>query len=236
SAQQTPEPEKSPKPSAATPPAGPPVLTCPQLDLKTATQPVREGVPVKFTATLVGADPKIPVAYDWYLSAGVINRGQGTPVIDVNTAGAGPNREIVANLLVGGFPPECVMTASTSVPVAGPAQKVDEFGEVKDEEETARLDRFASYIAPTDIGYVFGYGGRQSVRGFANENLRKMRTYLLKSGVSSSNLVFVDGGYRDVATFELWLVPRGAEAPRATPTVSSKDIVFPKRTPVKRKP
>ena len=36
-------------------------------------------------------------------------------------------------------------------------------------------------------------------------------------------IVVINGGYRDVNSFELWLVPQGAEAPRPTPTVSPEE-------------
>ncbi len=39
-------------------------------------------------------------------------------------------------------------------------------------------------------------------------------------GIGRDRLVIINGGYRESNSFELWLVPQGAEAPRPTPTVS----------------
>jgi hypothetical protein len=55
----------------------------------------------------------------------------------------------------------------------------------------------------------------------------------LKSGIQVERLITIDGGYREEPAHELWVVPIGAEAPRPSPTINSRDIVFPKTTPTK---
>ncbi len=214
------------------PPAAPPVAPCPKLDVRSPTPgPVKDGRPVKFTATLAGGDPKVTPIFIWTTTAGVITTGQSTPNIDVDSTGAGVDKAITASILIGGFPGECTADASFTVPVAGPAKKLDEYGSVKDEDEIARLDSFYANITPTDLAYVISYAGRTGPRGQSNSDLRRIRAHLVKAGVPAERIGAIDGGFREEITHELWLVPMGADAPRPSPTISPKDIVYPKPTP-----
>lgn len=216
----------------ANPPTAPPVSPCPKLEVRTPTaRPVKDGRPVQFTATLTGGDPKVTPIYIWSTSAGVITAGQNTPNIDVDSTGAGADKAITASILVGGFPGECTAEANTTIPVAGPAKKVDEFGAVKTEDETARLDNFMSSITPTDLAYIISYAGRTSPRGQSNADLKRIRAYLGNAGVPVERIGTIDGGFKEEITHELWLVPMGADAPRPSPTINPKDIVYPKPTP-----
>jgi len=42
--------------------------------------------------------------------------------------------------------------------------------------------------------------------------------------------VIVNGGFRENDNVELWIVPAGAEAPRATPTVQAGEVKPSKKT------
>lgn len=234
---QTPERPTPENPTAEKPhpPDQPPVDPCPKIDLKVPTQPVREGMPAKVSVALAGGDKKVAPIFDWSVSAGTINSGQGTPAIEIDTTGAGADRAIYATVLLGGLAPECVASANATFPVAGPARKVDEFGPLADEELTERVDKFLAHVTPADVAYIFAYGGRTNVRGYAAASLREIRAHALKAGVRSDRLVTMDGGYRDEAGYELWLVPIGSEAPRPSPTVNARDIVFPRSPPPVRK-
>jgi hypothetical protein len=201
---------------------------CPKIALKAPNQPVREGAPVRLTATLTGGDKKVAPIFDWSLSAGVIRSGQGTASIEVDTSGAGAERSIVATLLIGGFSGECMLSESAAVSVAGPARIVDEFGALSEEEMAARIGSFAASAPAGDQAYILAYAGRNNVRGYASSTLRQIRTVAIKAGIPGDRLVTVDGGYREQAAFEFWLVPIGAEAPAPTPSLNARDIVFPK--------
>jgi len=107
---------------------------------------------------------------------------------------------------------------------------------LKEEEENAKLEAFLSNITPSEQAFIFVYAGRNNVRGFADTEVRRLRGILLKSGISADHLVTVNGGFREEPFHELWIVPIGAEPPRATPTVNAKEIVYPKPTPPVKKP
>lgn len=214
-------------------PGTPPVSPCPKLEVHPATPvPVKEGRPVKFTATLTGGDTKVTPIFIWTTTAGFITTGQNTGTIEVDSTGAGADKTMTASILIGGFPGECVADANTTIQVIPPAKKIDEFGPVKEEEETARLDSFASSVTASDMAFVITYAGRTGPRGQSNTELKRIRAYLLSKGVvSPDRLGMIDGGYKEEITHELWVVPIGADTPRPSPTISPKDIVFPKPTP-----
>jgi len=227
---QTPPPPKTPAPTVVQPPAA--VVSCPQIQLQTASQPVREGTPLKFTAVLSGGDPAALMIFSWSISSGVLAEGQGTRAITVDTAGAGADRQIVANLLIGGLAPDSSYHATATVPVAGPAKQVDEFGDLPESEEAKHLDPLISFLTQNpDRAHIFAYAGRTNVRGYASAAVKRIKAYVVKGGIGQERISAVDGGFREKPGYEIWIVPNGAESPRSTPTVDRKDIVYPKATP-----
>ena len=232
--------DQKPPPNPPGTPAGvPPVSPCPKLEVHSTTPvPVKEGRPVKFTATLSGGDAKVTPIYIWTTTAGSIVSGQATGTLEVDSSGAGAEKTITASILIGGFPGECKADASTTIQVIPPARKIDEYGPIREEEETARLDSFAGGVGSNELAFVITYAGRTSPRGQSGIELRRIRTYLAKVGISPDRVGAIDGGFKEEVTHELWIVPIGADTPRPTPTIAAKDIVYPKPTlvPAVKKP
>jgi len=218
------EPAKEPaKPKEA---AGSP---CPQIQIQNAQgRTLREGQPLNFVVSIAGGDPTVQPTIVWSVSAGNITGGQGTRRIDVDTTGAGAYREIVADLWVGGYAPECQSQASANVKVIGPPVKVDEFGLMESEKESERVNAISAPLAQTvDNIYIIAYAGRTSVRGFAYNELRRLKDLLAKGGIPSHRIGTIDGGFREEPAFEIWAAPQGADAPKPTPTVDRREIVYP---------
>lgn len=236
SKEQKPQP---PPPSPAGQPqgqqAGQAVSPCPRLDMQVPTRSVREGTPVKFTANVAGGDTKVTPIFNWSISSGVMNAGQGTRSIDVDTTGAGADRNLTATLMVAGYAPECPYMAETTIKVIGPAKKVHEYGTVEEEQHLAWVDHLIAALAPDEQGYLIVYAGRGSERGFAAGEVRKVRNHITKDG-RTARLVLMDGGFREDPAFEMWIVPMGAETPKPSPTISPRDIVYPKTPPPVKKP
>jgi hypothetical protein len=46
-------------------------------------------------------------------------------------------------------------------------------------------------------------------------------------------IILIDGGFRQETIMEIWLVPVGAEMPKASPTVNEKDIKFKGKKPLR---
>jgi hypothetical protein len=222
--------------AAANPPTSSP---CPKIEFQgQAPQTVRDGQPVTFGVNIAGGDPDVAPTIVWNVSAGSIKDGQGTRRIEVDSTGAGSDRQIIADVWVGGFAPECSNQATVAIKVVGHAIKIDEFGNLDPEKENERLSEIAATVSQSsDNLYIIAYSGRSSVRGFAATGLRRIKTQLASLGVQAQRIGNIDGGYREDAAYEIWMVPEGADPPRPTPTIDRKQIVYPSpvpiRTPVK---
>lgn len=227
--------------SECPPPPPPPAPTCPTISVTCPTEPVLQGQPITFTANVQGAPADRTLTYNWTVSAGTITSGQGTPTIQVDTAGLG-GQTVTATVEVGGLDASCTSTASCSTPVVQRAEatKFDEYGNIAFNDEKARLDNFAIQLQnqPGAQGYIIAYGGRRGRAGEALRRAERAKDYLVNTrGIEAGRIVTVDGGYRETLTVELWIVPQGAEAPKPTPTVDASEVqTMPERRAPRRRP
>jgi hypothetical protein len=200
-----------------------PILTCPTgLMVNCPT----EGDPdstITFTANFSQGTPQVSPTYNWSVSAGTITSGQGTSSITVSTAGLG-GQTVTATVEFGGFDPSCGRTASCSTPIKAPQKgprKFDEYGNIRFNDEKARLDNFAVQLQnePGTSGYIIGYG---SCGSEGLERANRAKDYLVNTrGVDASRIVVVDGGCRSELLVQLWLAPQGTTAAGdATDTVT----------------
>ena len=231
----TPTPRPSPSP---TPTPEPRVLPCPNVSVQAQPgQAVKDGSPVTFVANIGGGDPRIQPTLIWNLSAGLMKDGQGTRRITVDSTGAGASldREIKADVWIGGYAPECVLQASANVKVIAPATKFGEFGEVADDVFKRNLKIMSDFLVQSpDNLYLIGYAGRKSDRGLVFNWVKRMKAEFTIAGIAPRRIIAIDGGFREEPMFEFWIVPMGAEPPRPTPTVDRSEIVYPK--PQMKKP
>ena len=211
---------------------------CPKIDIQSSSGKVlKDGQPAVFGASIAGGEAHITPTIVWSVSAGSILNGQGTRTINVDTTGAGQNREIVADLWVGGYAPECASQASTILKVIGPATKLDEFNDLTVEKENEKLAGAVNALSNTnDSVYLVAYAGRTNARGYAVTALRRMKTQLTTAGITADRIGTIDGGFREDPAYEIWIVPAGADAPKPSPTVDRREIIYPKMTPVKTAP
>ncbi len=183
---------------------------------------VDQGSAITFSSSLSsGAN----VTYNWSVSAGTITGGQGTSSITVDTANLG-GQSVTATVEVGGLDPACSRTASCSTSVKAPnaqSSKFDEYGNIKFNDEKARLDNYAIQLQnqPGAQGYVVAYG---SCAGEAQARADRAKDYLVNTRqIDAGRLVTVDGGCRSDLSVELWIVPTGATPPAA----STDNIISP---------
>lgn len=203
---------------------------CPYPVNVTAPAQVADGDIVTFTAD-VGYQGPSGLNYTWTVSppAARILSGVGTPTITVDSSGLG-NKRVTAILVVddGSGDRACRQTAQAATGVSGlptitPAKRFDEFPSIAHDDDKARFDNLAIELQnnPGSTGYIIAYAGRNSRAGEADRMTKRAADYLSTNrGISRERLVTINGGYRESNSFELWLVPQGAEAPRPTPTVS----------------
>jgi len=215
-----------------------PVPTCPTVSVSCPDQGTA-GTPVTFTANVSGGDPNVTPTFNWTVSAGTISSGQGTSSITVDTTGVAGGTTIVATVDVGGYDRACSTSSSCTVsfPDVRTARKIDEYGNIRFNDEKARLDNFAIELQndPTAQGYLVCYGGRRGRTGEAQARCDRARDYLVTTrGIDASRIVTVDGGFREELAVELWVVPSGATPPTATPNVDPSEVQ-PTRAPARRR-
>src|SRR5207253_542181 len=88
---------------------------CPSIRVSSADL-IKAGETTSFTAVLSGGDPAVTPTYNWSISAGTIESGQGTSNIVVNSTGLG-GQSITATVDVGGYARECVTSNSSTISV-----------------------------------------------------------------------------------------------------------------------
>jgi hypothetical protein len=210
------------------------VSPCPYPVNVTAPANVNDGDIVTFTADVGYAGPSA-LNYTWTVSppAARIMSGAGTPTITVDSSGLN-NRRLTAILVVddGSGDRACRQTAQAATGVAAlptltPPKRFDEFPSVTHDDDKARFDNLAIELQnnPGSTGYVVAYAGRNSRAGEADRMGQRAIEYLTTTrGLSGDRVRFVNGGYRETNSFELWLVPQGATPPSPTPTLTPEQI------------
>jgi hypothetical protein len=172
--------------------------------------------PITFTANVSGGPGT--QTYNWSVSAGTISSGQGTSSISVTGAPAGGS--VTATVELGGIDPNCTRTASCTTNIAKPVlpTKFDTYGNIRFNDEKARLDNFAIQLQndPTSQGYIIGYG---SCDAEGQTRANRAKDYLVNTrGIDASRIVVVDGGCMPELRVDLWIVPSGATPPAADTT------------------
>jgi hypothetical protein len=181
------------------------VTSCPDV--------VDHGVPLTFVAGGLSTLP--PIIYKWTVSAGTITSGQGTSVITVSTDGLG-GQEVTATVQVSGLDAACPKTSSctTSVrPQIVDYRKFDEYGNIRFNDEKARLDNFAIQVQnePAALGYIVASG---SCEGEGRARGNRARDYLVRTrGLNADRVTVIDGACGPALMVDLWILPQGVPPP-----------------------
>ena len=191
------------------------ICECPTLTVDGPRESVKPGETMTFTANVVGGNQQ-SITYNWEVSQGTIESGQGTPQIVVGTEGLDRTTIRATVRITGDEGCNCTNEASeTGIVVPKPKPElVDEFGPIPNNDVKARLDIFAGRLNndPTATGYIVNYGSARDVA--RREKL--IRDYLVSDPtgpqIDASRLVFVNGGIESTIRTRLWFVPAGADA------------------------
>jgi hypothetical protein len=103
----------------------------------------------------------------------------------------------------------------------------DTFGDIRFEDEKARLDNFAIQISNQDDahGFIIVYAGRKATLNQAQRRANRAKNYMVKvRGIESERLYAVDGGYREELEITLIVAPAGAEPPPLTPLLDPSQV------------
>ena len=189
-----------------------PECACPTLSVSGPSGVTAPGETMTFTASVSGGD----VTYNWSVSAGTIESGQGTPSITVRTSPDMAGGNVTATVEIGGTPPDCrcQTTASETAPVASvpEASIVDEFGPAVNDDVKARVDNFYTQLNnnPSAQGYIINYG--------TPAQIRRRRAQIVSAinfrNFDISRVTFVDGPDNGTGiNTRFYIVPAGATPP-----------------------
>jgi hypothetical protein len=127
---------------------------CPTLEITGPKVVTIPGESMTFAVTLKDAPANI--SYNWRLSRGMIEKGQGTRSISVKTSIVEGGQNVEATVLIGGIPTGCDTVASATGWVAQVLEyeTVDEWGSLPNDDQRARLDNFFIELAnnPKNLG------------------------------------------------------------------------------------
>ncbi len=107
------------------------------------------------------------------------------------------------------------------------AEKVDEFYSFAQcDDYISRLDNFAVHLQnnPKSAGVAIFYEGkywnRLPIFGEVQNRIQKVRLHYKYRKFENRSILYINGGFRESAIIELWIVPKGAKFPKPTPTLN----------------
>jgi hypothetical protein len=166
---------------------------CPTIKVIGPAGVIRAGDQMTFLADVSGKGATA-IEYDWMISAGTIVAGQGTPSITIQTDRS-IQGVVTAFLSVKWLPAGCKTSASREgrIECSGDPPLIDEYGELKQREEIARLDDvIAEYMSrPGWVIYIVEYAVSER-----SEKTRAswIKSYFARKKISPEQLHLVSGG------------------------------------------
>ena len=115
-----------------------------------------------------------------------------------------------------------------------PTTPFDEFGDIKCEDEMARLDNFVVQLqnVPSARGAIVFFVGKMAAeklpkRGEAEARVERIKSYLTKRrGIPAASIVVMNGGYDSNFRVQLWVVPPEAGLPKPEASSPVKDMQY----------
>jgi len=192
------------------------VCSCPTSTISGPAGITAPGETMTFTANVSGGTQPGPITYNWSVSGGTIESGQGTPSIVVRTTREMAGQTVTATVELGGLPTcGCPATLSESGGVAPLPQPVavDEFGRLPNDDIRGRLDTFFAELSnnPDNQGYIINYGTPAQIT--ARERL--IRNHITFRRFDPARITIVNGGTSPDGEprTRLYRIPPGAENP-----------------------
>lgn len=192
------------------------VCECPTATISGPAGITAPGETMTFTANVSGGTQQGAITYNWSVSGGTIESGQGTPSIVVRTAREQAGQSITATVELGGLP-NCgcpaTLTETGGVGALPRAEQIDEFGRLPNDDIRGRLDTFFAELSnrPGEQGYIINYGTPAQIT--ARERL--IRNHITFRNFDPSRITIVNGGTSPTGEqlTRLYRVPPGAENP-----------------------
>jgi len=167
---------------------------------------------VVFKAKITGMIHTTKPEFKWKLSAGTITSGQGTEEIVVDSTGLG-GQVVTVTVELSGVPQAC-KAASRAMEVKGPAivcfLPFDRYGDLRFEDEKARLDNFAIQISnePLSIGQILMAAGQETFENETRDRLARAKSYLVNvRGIDPNRILTLDCGFTHELNIQLSIFP-----------------------------
>lgn len=188
--------------------------TCPTVTVTGPAGITSPGSTMTFTASVSG-----DATYNWTVSRGTIESGQGTPSITVRTseADAGQNVTATVSVEVRGAAecPPCPSSASETAGVAARPESriIDEFGKVANDDLKARIDNLYVQLGnePGAQGYIINYGPPAEIR----RRKAVINAHIRMRQLDASRVTMIDGPDTGAGiSTKIYIVPQGATPPQ----------------------
>ena len=121
----------------------------------------------------------------------------------------------------------CVSGNCIATPI--PTQVFDRYGNIRWQDEQARLDNFAIFLMqnPSFIGYMFVWAGRRACHGEAQARAVRAKNYLVGfRKIADNRIVWQDEGYNDEPETILQPMERGKPMLSFDSRVALRDVQF----------
>lgn len=195
-------------------------------------------MPLRLKARISGLNHIQNPEFQWVTSAGTITTGQGTDEITIDTTGIG-GMVLTATVSLSRVPVGCAVSASITVTVSPPpvacGLAFDQYGDLKFEDETARLDNFAIQLMnePSAVGYILMSAGKVTFPNETAEHLARAKSYMSDvREIDRSRIVTLDCGFSNDLTIHLYIGDPGATLPVcATDGIPFSEVKFTKPRP-----
>lgn len=188
-----------------------PPCVCPTVSISGPTSNVQGGESMTFTVNVSGGTAE-NITYNWTVSAGTIESGQGTPSITVRTTPEMAGSNVTATVDIGGtgLCETCPRSYSETGSVAPRAtvSPFDTFGPLPNDDVRGRLDNYFVALRndPTSTGYIVIDGPERAASRL--ETLIRNHIRFRRFDASRITIVRGDATATDVFT-RLYVIPAG---------------------------
>lgn len=189
---------------------------CPKLRILGPPGITRPGDVMTFSVSVNNFSGPAEIKYEWTLSAGTTEKGQGTSEIEVRTTQAMDNSNVTATVKITGMPAGCSDSASETGSVSGghPGDPIDDFGDLVRDDIKARIDNFYIRLnySPKDEGLLFVRLDKEATRNSKLSYLNKLYQAIIFRKYDPARVTFIiSEEKRDnyLPSTRLWMFPPG---------------------------
>lgn len=201
---------------------------CPRIDISGIDSNFDSNRPASFTVST--APKQDGLKYRWSVSAGNIVTGVEDDSVEIDPKG---NKKITVFVEVSGLPLPCKRVAFRDFSFGKRAYLLDDLDRFNSSQYSAVVDGLMIELnnEPEMSGYIITYAGRSKGIDGAKRLFAEAKRPFIFRKYDLNRVRIVEGGYREFDSVELWLLPPGAEPPKATPTVDNELVQFLKKKP-----